>query len=1102
MPNLVVPYATRASIAVRPDGYELPAITHWGRDGGLRLVPGRTRKQRRYSRFNGAGRVSLDTPFSAPNQCTIEWLGRRNVGDAADWRVVAGAVGNVHHAIINSYWRPGYYGSSARSFFYIIPADGLWHRYTIVYDYPNGLMHLYVDGVFVETQTMTAGDPFALAAIARFGNWTGTYELGDAAGIRVWNRMLTAAEIGAVGGVWRLHPNPAHPDILVDLVLSERTPRENSRFARPITNNTPADLLTGLTGGPVAAGPAAFVEDGTSNVLTGSKPTGGGWSAWSSGTVVTGTVDQPDPLGGIRATRIQTTGGTTAQKVRWFQTIAGVVPVAMQWWVRSRSGKVRVEMTLTGGATVSQVLDVADGWVKQQTAGLGSSSAAPQFRLYAVDPATDLDSAVHDIDADVALLQEERKDYVTSWQPNSAARATEALGVSPSPLESYTGDWTVEWVVGGARPVTSFNLIARWSAGGQLYEIVRYGTGHAQAGKAYIQLNGGTSGSLVQTTAALSDDPNRADYYAVVRRGATLYFYVNGSPAGSIAVPTGAASVEPLRAWAAPVVEVERLRARKYGMVDADVAAAWNAGNPALEDTADTVAFLSWDELPISGAGDIASEEELDGRLLSIGRGAPAAGSSADLIDRDLRIVMKGVWADTNRRFGPVLIVGPGTWLYAHWWSDSKTLTLSRRYDGAYGHFDTTTVPSATATGEHTIELRKVGDNLKVFLDGVQRINYTLNATWAARFANAGAGGYSWNYVGGLDPSPQPYEVAAYRADNLPEIAPAAVEMRLTGSGGIASGEVVGYPDLLDHGEFFADAFEGTARPITDEAQWTVDHFGDGLATAAIDGAGRASLFVPGGSGIRLTPVLPSAYRNIDLLVLKRQLGGSARAYEDYVVRSDGAGRQLLVRRRGTGAIEIEETNGATVGILATLPGDSVDEADEWWRIRVAEQRLYFKRWQGALGAEPAAWAASVQTDSAFDGRPHLHFSRAVGGNATIELNEVWISDLHTVSQVGGIASQAAVGGLQQLAARVMAVTAGDSSQPPALAQLAVSLADVGGIVTGEAFDPDLLVPSARLRDVGDIASEEGVWGETRARIGFPPPYDAVTTIGEVMVGG
>ncbi len=181
-------------------------------------------------------------------------------------------------------------------------------------------------------------------------------------------------------------------------------------------------------------GKAVIVEEGTTNLIPSNKLAFEGWKIFQ-GATVTITQNQNDPFGKTRATRIQTSGGTSVLK--YYTDVASPSVDGEQYsitcWIKCLSGSVKI----TGQLGMSQLVDYADGWIKIEMHGVGNGSTACQFRFEALQVQDNIDVLAY-------LPMAEAKPYPTSF--TDGTRAAEELTIpTEGVLNPQEGTWE-QWV--------------------------------------------------------------------------------------------------------------------------------------------------------------------------------------------------------------------------------------------------------------------------------------------------------------------------------------------------------------------------------------------------------------------------------------------------------------------------------------------------------------------------------------------------------------------------------------------------------------------------------------------------------------------------------
>ncbi|MDP1706681.1 MAG: LamG-like jellyroll fold domain-containing protein [bacterium] len=150
--------------------------------------------------FDGSSkRVLLTTPFGQSGSSTISLWYKNSSSGATSWRTLLGATSsNIHHLIVQTPGNGpiGIFDGSFRSFGYTPPNDNLFHNYTVIYNSAATAI-LYVDGIYVNQIAIILD--LTTYPIGSIGNWgSGSYQAGPIDDVRIYNRVLSAAEILAI----------------------------------------------------------------------------------------------------------------------------------------------------------------------------------------------------------------------------------------------------------------------------------------------------------------------------------------------------------------------------------------------------------------------------------------------------------------------------------------------------------------------------------------------------------------------------------------------------------------------------------------------------------------------------------------------------------------------------------------------------------------------------------------------------------------------------------------------------------------------------------------------------------------------------------------
>ncbi len=198
-----------------------------------------------------------------------------------------------------------------------------------------------------------------------------------------------------------------------------------------------------------------LMEEGTTNFIPSNKLTFEGWNRYQ-GASATVTQNQPDPFGGIRATRVQTSGGTN--QVKYFYSILGPSvdgqPYALSCWIKCLTGSVRIIGHLPD---MSQpVIYANDGWVKIEIKGTGNGINYFQFVFSSLQIADSLDILAY-------LPMAEAKPYPTTFTVGTRAAplkritlpealpATFGIGISTKMLHAHDTATRTFWQAGDYR---------------------------------------------------------------------------------------------------------------------------------------------------------------------------------------------------------------------------------------------------------------------------------------------------------------------------------------------------------------------------------------------------------------------------------------------------------------------------------------------------------------------------------------------------------------------------------------------------------------------------------------------------------------------------
>lgn len=148
--------------------------------------------------YNASGRRTLvASPVGQAGVVTASvWYKRDEAAASTSWRTILGhASANVHHLIVNNTSRNiGIFDGSWRDFGYLVPDDGQWHHYAVIYNVPASNATLYVDGVQHATIATTLN--LATSPIGSIGEWGGgSYWAGPVDDVSIYGRALTTSEI-------------------------------------------------------------------------------------------------------------------------------------------------------------------------------------------------------------------------------------------------------------------------------------------------------------------------------------------------------------------------------------------------------------------------------------------------------------------------------------------------------------------------------------------------------------------------------------------------------------------------------------------------------------------------------------------------------------------------------------------------------------------------------------------------------------------------------------------------------------------------------------------------------------------------------------------
>ena len=175
-----------------------------------------------------------------------------------------------------------------------------------------------------------------------------------------------------------------------------------------------------------------LVEEGTTNLLpTGAEDFVTGWETYE-GSTATVTPNQPDPVGGYNAYRIQITGGTSGLKYS-IASAAGISSNSYiaSVWAQANSGTAGISCQQDASAT--QKIN-STSWQRVFSPVITGNNYRKGLSFIAADANSGIDITVY-------MPQCEAKPYATSYTPPGTTRANESLTIPNNVVDLGGGNW-------------------------------------------------------------------------------------------------------------------------------------------------------------------------------------------------------------------------------------------------------------------------------------------------------------------------------------------------------------------------------------------------------------------------------------------------------------------------------------------------------------------------------------------------------------------------------------------------------------------------------------------------------------------------------------